>query len=60
LDQRFLPDFERWDIRRYSSTQIAIRMIGGECPDAGAPLFEPAGLSPTNGDGDESENDLDE
>ena len=29
LDERILEDFDRWDIRRYSSTQIAIKVIAG-------------------------------
>ena len=29
LDERILADFDRWDIRRYSSTQIAIKLIAG-------------------------------
>ncbi len=28
LDERILADFETWDIRRYGSTRIAIKVIG--------------------------------
>ena len=29
LDERVLEDLQSWDIRRYSSTRIAIRVVGG-------------------------------
>jgi 16S rRNA (guanine966-N2)-methyltransferase len=60
LDKRILEDFESWDIRRYSSTQIAIKVIGGAVVDAGSGPDEPAGGSRTDRDGGESEVDLDE
>jgi 16S rRNA (guanine966-N2)-methyltransferase len=60
LDERILADFQNWDIRRYSSTQIAIRVIGGSPVDAGSGANEPTGLSPTDRDGGESEDELDE
>ena len=28
-DERILADFEQWDIRRYGSTYIAIKLIAG-------------------------------
>jgi 16S rRNA (guanine966-N2)-methyltransferase len=34
LDDRILPAFEAWDIRRYGGTQIALLVIGG--PEGGA------------------------
>ncbi len=45
LDRRILEDFERWDIRRYSSTQIAIRVIAGAPVDADSGPVEAAGPS---------------
>ena len=60
LDDRILADFENWDIRRYSSTQIAIKVIGGAAIDAGSAPGAGAGLSQTDRDGGESEVDLDE
>jgi 16S rRNA (guanine966-N2)-methyltransferase len=60
LDERILADFQNWDIRRYGSTQIAIRVIGGAPVDAGSGANEPTGLSPTDRDGGEPEDELDE
>jgi 16S rRNA (guanine966-N2)-methyltransferase len=60
LDERILADFQSWDIRRYSRTQIAIKVIGGAAVDAGSEPDEPAGASQTDRDGGESEVDLDE
>jgi 16S rRNA (guanine966-N2)-methyltransferase len=41
LDDRVLPEFEAWDVRRYGGTQVAIRTVpGGEAvadPEAGGP-----------------------
>ena len=51
---------ESWDIRRYSSTHIAIKVIGGASVDVSSVLNEPGGLSQTDRDGGESEVDLDE
>ena len=60
LDQRTLEDFQSWDIRRYSSTHIAIKVIGGASVDTSSVPNEPAGLSQNYRDEDESEVDLDE
>jgi 16S rRNA (guanine966-N2)-methyltransferase len=30
LDGSVLPDFDRWDVRRYGSTQLAIRVVDVE------------------------------
>jgi hypothetical protein len=45
LDDRILPDFEGWDVRRYGDTQIAIRVLPGPDSDAEAstPETEAAG-----------------
>jgi 16S rRNA (guanine966-N2)-methyltransferase len=60
LDERILEDFQSWDIRRYSSTQIAIKVIGGAAVDAGSGPDEASDLSQTDRNGGESEVDLDE
>ena len=59
LDERMLADFESWDIRRYSNTQIAIKVIGGTSVDAGSGPGEPARLSQADRDEGGSEVDLD-
>ena len=43
--ERILEDLECWDIRRYSSTQIAIKVNAGAAVDAGSSPVEPTGLS---------------
>jgi 16S rRNA (guanine966-N2)-methyltransferase len=60
LDRRVLEDFECWDIRRYSSTQVAIKVIGGAAVDSGFGPVEPAGPSRIDRDEDGSEIDLDD
>jgi len=60
LDERILEDFTSWDIRRYSSAQIAIKVIGGAAVDAGSGPDEPASASQTGREGVESEVELDE
>jgi 16S rRNA (guanine966-N2)-methyltransferase len=52
LDRRILDDLECWDIRRYSSTQIAIKVIAGAPVDADSGRVEAAG--PARIDRDES------
>jgi 16S rRNA (guanine966-N2)-methyltransferase len=37
LDGRILPEFERWDTRRYGNTQVAIRVLDAVVEEAGAP-----------------------
>lgn len=37
LNERILPEFEAWDVRRYGGTQVAIRAIGTAPPSAPAP-----------------------
>lgn len=49
LDDRLLPDFESWDIRRYGDTRIAL----WTAPDA----TEPAELKTENGSESESESE---
>jgi 16S rRNA (guanine966-N2)-methyltransferase len=51
LDGRILPGFENWDIRRYGSTQVALKVVSG-LGDEWAALAEPAGSS---GDARESD-----
>jgi 16S rRNA (guanine966-N2)-methyltransferase len=60
LDGRILEDFECWDIRRYSSTQIAIKVIGGAPVDSGSGPVEPAGPSRIDRDLGGAEIDLDD
>jgi 16S rRNA (guanine966-N2)-methyltransferase len=60
LDERVLADVESWDIRRYSSTQIAIKVIAGASGHEGAGPTEPAGPLQIDRNENESENDLDE
>lgn len=37
LDQDILPDLESWDIRRYGSTQVAIRLVAQGGPQSQQP-----------------------
>jgi 16S rRNA (guanine966-N2)-methyltransferase len=60
LDRRILEDFECWDIRRYSSTHIAIKVIAGAPADAGSGPVEIAGQSRIDQNGGGSEIDLDD
>jgi 16S rRNA (guanine966-N2)-methyltransferase len=60
LDRRILEDFECWDIRRYSSTQIAIKVKAGAADDAGSSPVEPAGPSRIDRDRGGSESDRDD
>jgi len=60
LDRRILDDFESWDIRRYSSTQIAIKVIAGTPVDSDSGPAEPARPSPIDRADGGSEVDLDD
>ena len=60
LDRRILEDFERWDIRRYSSTQIAIRVIAGAPVVADSSPVEAAGPPRLDRDSARSEVDVDD
>jgi 16S rRNA (guanine966-N2)-methyltransferase len=60
IDQRILADLEHWDIRRYSSTYIAIKMIAGAPAETDSSAVEHAGGSQTDRDGGEAEADLDD
>jgi 16S rRNA (guanine966-N2)-methyltransferase len=60
LDRSILEDFERWDIRRYSSTQIAIKVIAGPPVDSGSGPVGTADPSRIDRDGGGSEVDLDD
>jgi 16S rRNA (guanine966-N2)-methyltransferase len=60
LDERILAEFDTWDIRRYSSTQIAIKVIGGGPAGASSRPDEAALPPPIDRDGSEPEDDLDE
>ncbi len=60
LDEGILPEFESWDIRRYGSTQVALRVVlepvqgaaaGDEDEPAGLPQGDEAPLSPESEDG---------
>jgi 16S rRNA (guanine966-N2)-methyltransferase len=60
LDERILAEFTTWDVRRYSSTQIAIKVIGGgSAPHAAGP-DELSGPEVFERPGGTSEGDLDE
>src|SRR5262245_55469275 len=48
LDDRILPDFEKWDIRRYGNTRIALRMLSASAPIPDAQNGS-AGSSPGDG-----------
>jgi 16S rRNA (guanine966-N2)-methyltransferase len=61
LDERILPDFTSWDIRRYGNTQVALRVVSGP-PDRvadgnGTPGPATGGEVPT---GPEPEDDPDD
>ena len=60
LDERIIADIDTWDIRRYSSTQIAIKLIGSTPPQASSGLEEAIGPPRIDQDGGEPEDDLDE
>jgi 16S rRNA (guanine966-N2)-methyltransferase len=60
LDRRILEDFESWDVRRYSSTQIAVKVIAGAPVDSGSGPVEPADPSWIDRDGGGPEVDLDD
>jgi 16S rRNA (guanine966-N2)-methyltransferase len=60
LDERILDDFTSWDIRRYSSTQIAIKVIAGALVDAGSGADEPVAESRIDRDAGEAEVDRDD
>jgi 16S rRNA (guanine966-N2)-methyltransferase len=60
LDERILEEFATWDIRRYSSTQLAIKVIAGAAADASSGLNQSAGRSWVDQVGGESEDDLDD
>jgi 16S rRNA (guanine966-N2)-methyltransferase len=60
LDEQILEDRQCWDVRRYSSTQIAIRVIDGAPVDACSGPDEHAGGSRIDRDGGEPEVDRDE
>ena len=55
LDQRILADFERWDIRRYSSTHLAIRLIEDKPIVTGTGSIGLEGASQADGSGGEPE-----
>jgi 16S rRNA (guanine966-N2)-methyltransferase len=52
LDERILPDFASWDIRRYGSTQVALKVVSGPL-DAASAEDDRAGVS----DADEASDD---
>lgn len=60
LDERILADFEQWDIRRYGSTQIAIKLIARAGPESDASSADQAAQRRTDRDGGESETDPDD
>ena len=60
LDRQILADLDQWDIRRYGSTHIAIKLIAGAPADTGCGSIEPAGAPQTDRDGGGSEADLDD
>jgi 16S rRNA (guanine966-N2)-methyltransferase len=59
LDERVLENFATWDIRRYSGTQVAIKVLGGAKIEATAGRDEPAGQARVDQDGSESNDDHD-
>jgi 16S rRNA (guanine966-N2)-methyltransferase len=49
LDERVLPAFDTWDIRRYSSTKIAIKLVPDAPARDDAPAPEPNVSEPDRG-----------
>jgi 16S rRNA (guanine966-N2)-methyltransferase len=43
LDDQVLPDLDAWDVRRYGSTQVAIRFLAGQDGPGPAPSTPPVG-----------------
>ena len=60
LDDQILEDFETWDVRRYSSTQIAIKVIGARPADAPVGPSEEAVETQTDEADGQPESELDE
>jgi 16S rRNA (guanine966-N2)-methyltransferase len=60
LDRRILEDFEQWDIRRYGSSYVAIKLIAGTPPGPGSSPAEPVSASETERAEDDPEADLDD
>jgi 16S rRNA (guanine966-N2)-methyltransferase len=46
LDERVLPEIDTWDIRRYSSTRIAIKVVTDAPAEAGSPPPPPTQTDP--------------
>ena len=42
IDEEILPELDRWDVRRYGGTQVAIRTLGEEPSGADDPDDEPS------------------
>jgi hypothetical protein len=60
LDATILPDFESWDIRRYSDTRIAIKILAAsERGDSGGTIT-PSALSGEPDAAERTEDDPDE
>jgi hypothetical protein len=57
-DQQILADFEQWDIRRYGSTYIAIKLIASAL--AGSGSEDPSDAPRADGGGGELETELDD
>jgi 16S rRNA (guanine966-N2)-methyltransferase len=53
LDDRVLPGFEAWDVRRYGNTQVAIRVV----PRADGPVDESTGSPDADADADDDRAD---
>jgi 16S rRNA (guanine966-N2)-methyltransferase len=60
LDQQILTDFEQWDIRRYGSTHIAIKLIAGTTAGPGSGSVELTDAPRTDRDGGALETHLDD
>jgi 16S rRNA (guanine966-N2)-methyltransferase len=59
-DRQILADFEQWDIRRYGSTYIAIKLIAGTLAGPGSSSVELSDSSRTDQVGGELETHLDD
>jgi 16S rRNA (guanine966-N2)-methyltransferase len=60
LDERMLADLDRWDIRRYGSTYVAVRLVAERPADAGAVLIDGVEPSQVDQGGSQPEVDVDD
>ena len=51
LDDRILPEFDAWDVRRYGGTQIAVREVRRRRSAVEPPATTTTPVEPTDDDG---------